>query len=147
MKRLLLILFCVIFLSGCASPLAEQRLENNADPQENASHAADSARKDKLLFLDCLREYATKNSQLPMTTTEIAEAAVGDRGCQISLMNYEMNIESYYSNLGYMSAQSFDETQQIEDQARYLAKKKRQELLDTGKRQVINLLDDLRQSH
>jgi hypothetical protein len=137
----------MISLSGCASPLAEQRPENNADPQENASQAADSARKDKLLFLDCLQGYATKNSQLPLTATEIAEAAVGDRECRVSLMNYEMNIQSYYNNLGKMSAQSFDEKQQIGDQARYLAKRKRQELIDTGKRQVINSLVDLRQSH
>jgi len=45
-----------------------------------------------------------------------------------------------------MSAQSFDETQQIGDQAWYLAKRKRQKLIDTGEHQVINLLVDLRQS-
>ncbi len=153
MKRHLLVLVCVICLSGCASPLAEQRAENNveqqtennADLQENAFQAADSARKDKQLFLDCLQDYATKNSQLPLTVTEIAEAAVGDGECQASLINYEMQIESYYSNLGYMSSQSFDETQQIGDQARYMAERKRRQLTDTGKCQVIKLLIDLRQ--
>ena len=89
---LILILVCVIALSGCASHLTEQRPENNTNSQENAAQAADSARKDKLLFLDCLREYATKNSQLPLTATEIAEAAVGDRKCRVSLINYEMNV-------------------------------------------------------
>jgi len=82
----------VIALSVCASHFTEQRPENDTNSQENASQAADSARKDKLPLLDCLREYATKTGQLPLPATEIAEAAVGDRKCRVSLINYEMNV-------------------------------------------------------
>jgi hypothetical protein len=143
-ERIVLMLFCVLSLFGCAIQLAEKQTEPNANFQENASQAAERARKDMLLFSDCLREYAIQNGQSSVTADGLAEAAVRDLKCQSFLVNYEMDIESYHSNLGRSTTQSLDEFQQISDNSRYIARIKRQQLLETGKRQVLNLLIELR---
>lgn len=50
----------------------------------------------------------------------------------------------YHSSMGRLTVQSLDQFQRIEDKAQYEARIERQELIDSGKRLVINTLIDLK---
>ena len=137
--------FCLSNLCGCVTSPNRQQIERdkiNEMVLKNADNAAADARAAKLHFLDCVKEYAIKNSQASVTATELAEAAVSN--CELDLMNYQSMRKMYHSSMGRLTLQSLDEFQRNEDKAQYKATAERQELSESGKGLAINTLIDTR---
>jgi hypothetical protein len=151
MRYLLIMTGCIIsfVLSGCAgqTPVQHERPQPypHAYSKEDASLSAERANKDKKLFLDCLSDYARAESGSSAAIDDVADSAAENPECRGHLDNYRKNLESYYANMGWMNAQSGEESMRVEEQAHFLAKRKSRELVEIGRQQVNKLLIDLRQ--
>jgi hypothetical protein len=111
------------------------------EPQrEELELAKKSALKWREDFLNCISNYAVKNTRASASATEIAEAAVPR--CQYSLEMYKYYQSDYYSLL-YSS--SLVPSVTAEERAEEKTRVDVQELIEEGKRRVIKIVVDMRQ--
>lgn len=93
-------------------------------------------------FLICTSKYAFKNAKALVSASEIAEGAIME--CQVDLIYYEMQMSSYHrTNILLSNSELYFErgVEMGRDRARIDV----QELIELGKRNVINILIKVRQ--
>jgi len=130
------IALATLWLPGCAT-LRDKMMEPQREELELAKKDALKWRED---FLNCISNYARKNTQASASPTEIAEAAVPR--CQFSLEMYKY-YQSDYNSLLYSSPLGTSVTAEKKEEEK--TRLDVQELIEEGKRRVIKILVDMRQ--
>ena len=128
-----------IWLLGCGPTLQETFQKTALEGMKRASDSASKWRED---FLNCTRDYAVRNARSLASAPEIADGAVSQ--CQFYLSAYKMNEDSYHKNAILVSnpSMSIERARVIgEERSRLDA----QELMEQGRRLVINNLVQIRQ--
>lgn len=138
------IVLIAIWLPGCGPTLQDKMMEARRETLELAKKAGDKALKCREDFLNCMSDYGLKNARASASATEIAEAAVSQ--CQYPLEMFRYYQSSYYSSMYSLAANSpygilVAAQQKGEEKARFDA----QDLIEEGKRRVINILVRIRQ--
>jgi hypothetical protein len=141
------IVLVALWLPGCGPTkptLQDRMMEARKESLEASKEAGDRARKWRGDFLNCMNEYAFNNARASASATEIAEGAVSQ--CQIPLSMYRSEKSRYYGSmyrLDYSSPHGILVTawEKGEEKARIDV----QELIEEGKRMVINIMVKIRQ--
>ena len=138
------IVLTAIWLTGCGPTLQDKIMEARKETLERAKRAGEKSLKWREDFLNCMDDYALKNARAPASATEVAEAAVSQ--CQYPLAMFRFYQSSYHSSmysLGYSSPHGILVTAQERGEEK--ARLDVQELIEEGKRRVINILVKMRQ--
>jgi hypothetical protein len=119
-------------------------VETRREMLEGAKKAADRAQKWREDFLNCMSDYALKNARASASASEIAEAAVSQ--CQYPLAVYRLYQSTYHSSIYSLTASSaYGILVRAEERGKEKARFDAQELIEEGKRRVINILVKIRQ--
>jgi len=137
-------LLVAMWLPGCGQTSQHRLTEARRETAERARKAGNEALKWKDDFLKCMDDYVLKNARASASATEIAEAAVSQ--CQDALTKYRYDQSRYHGlmySLSYSTPHGILVTahERGEEKARFDV----QELIEEGKRRVINILVKIRQ--
>jgi len=130
------IVLVTLWLPGCAA-LHDKMTETQRESLELAKQSALKYRED---FLNCMSNYALKNTRASASAKEIAEAAVPR--CQHSLEMYRY-YQSDYNSL--LDSSLLGTSVTAEERGEGKTRLDVQELIEEGKRRVIKILADKRQ--
>jgi len=138
------IVLIAISLPGCGPTLQDEMMEARRQTLELAKKSADKALKWREDFLNCMSDYGLKNAQASASATEIAEAAVSE--CQYPLEMYRYYQSDYHSSMYSLAATSpYDILVTSQEKGKEKTRFDAQDLIEEGKRRVINILLRIRQ--
>lgn len=138
------IVLVAIWMPGCGPTLQDQLREAQRETLELAKKSGDQALKWREDFLKCMSDYASKKARTLASATEIAEGAVSE--CQYPLYMYRHYQSGYYSlrySLSYSSPNGI--LVRAQERGEEKGRLDTQELIEEGKRTVINIVIGIRQ--